>query len=330
MYNDKGISIRMKKVAQHSLSYAYNRSFFEKKLGEIGPDVIHVHGVSIQMLPFHDALMAAGIPYITTAHGLYSNDPLALPSFDGRLEGDLLRAINERRQPITFVSNGVCEEAARTFSLDKCYLHVVHNGVDTKRFTWKNASELRRKHGLPLDKKVIITVGTVCERKNQRAVVEALCAMEDGERRKLLYLVVGGGDTQSLKRAAEGMGVQSSVMITGKVDDESLTELFQLSDVFTLTSTSEGFGLVFLEAMAAGLPIITYADLAAVKELYNEDCMTLVNERTPEMLANAILEVTGKDADRDVIREMSEKWDWASVCRDYMELYRRSLKPLEE
>ena len=320
MYDGMGFLEMLKARIKYSIAHSFNRSILEKALKDFKPDIVHVHGLIIQVFPFYDLLLEKDIPFITTAHGLYSLDPNAFQDFDKDLEGDLLRAIDRKGYPITVVSQGVKDSAIRLFSLKPDNVNVVHNGVDTTRFEVKVKAELRRKHGLPLDKVILLSVGTVGRRKNQRATLEALKEMGHEERDRVMFLVVGGGETEELQATAKEMGLEGNVRITGNVSDDALVEMYLLADLFVLTSTSEGFPLVYLEAMAAGLPIVTYADIESVSELFDLDCMVLA-DRVAGGLGVTLVNAIERSWDHDLIRRMAMTWDWDKVCSQYEHIY---------
>ncbi|TFG55040.1 MAG: glycosyltransferase family 4 protein [Methanomassiliicoccus sp.] len=319
-YDEKGLVSRVKAKVKYSVVYSFNKSFFERKLKELQPDVVHVHGLIIQMLPFIDVLLERGTPFVITAHGLYTHDANVFLDFDKGLEGDMMKEIDRRGCPITVVSQGVKDKALSLFSLNPDNVHVVHNGVDTTRFEVNDKTELRRKHGLPLDKVILLSVGTVGKRKNQRATLEALKEMGPEERERVMFLVVGGGETKELQATVKKMGLEGNVRITGKVPDDALVEMYLLADLFVLTSTSEGFPLVYLEAMAAGLPIVTYADIESVSELFDLDCMVLA-DRAAEDLCATLVNAIERSWDHDLIRRKATAWDWDEVCSQYEHVY---------
>jgi len=105
--------------------------------------------------------------------------------------------------------------------------------------------------------------------------------------------------------------------------DEKLLDMYHLSDFFILPSTSEGFPLVLLEAMAAGLPIITFKDLGGVSDIYNSEYMELIPERDIESMVVTIKRAINKKWDRKKIMKLSKKWSWDFITRKYYCLYRK-------
>ncbi|MBI2095848.1 MAG: glycosyltransferase family 4 protein [Candidatus Omnitrophica bacterium] len=108
-------------------------------------------------------------------------------------------------------------------------------------------------------KKVLLTVGRISSSERYKGhgyVLEALVRLRNNYP-NLIYLIVGDGDDRPrLERRAAELGVTGSVRFIGRVKDEELPEVCRLADVFVMPSTGEGFGIVFLEAAASGVPVI--------------------------------------------------------------------------
>lgn len=321
MYDGAGLLTKTNWIVKFSVLYAFNRAFFERAFHKTEPNAVHVHGVTIQTLPYHDALLEMDLPYLTTAHGLYSEDPNIETNFDKSIEGDLLREIDRRSLIMTAVSIKVKEEAIKRFSLHEENVKVVHNGAAVSIPLDIDRSELRRRHGVPQGRFVLLTVGTVGKRKNQEALLEAMAAMPREVLSKTYLFVVGDGDITHLKSDAERLGITRFVTMTGRVNDTTLQEMYHIADAFVLTSTSEGFPLVFLEAMAAGLPILTYSDLEAVGEIFDPDCVIAVGERSPMALSEAIVCAMGRRWNKALILDRAARWNWEKVVDEYQGLY---------
>lgn len=324
MYHDRNAVTRAFVRLKYSLAYSLNRSFFRDSLRKVRPEVVHVHGVNIQTLPFLDELLDDDVPFVTTCHGLYSFDPSSFAEADSELEEDIYRALGKDGRMVAAVSRRLADELKRSFQMPPDTLRVVHNGVEPMKVA-RDRSLLRRKHGIPEDRTVVLTVGTIGGRKNQRAVLEALQAMTPDERGRMLFLVVGGGDANGLRDEVRSMGLDDHVIIKGVVSADAIGEMYALSDIFSLTSTSEGFALVMLEALSAGLPLVTYADLEGVDELTTSYGLTLVPARDAGMLAKAIIEASDIEWDQAVIRKGVERFDWGHVCSEYLSIYREAV-----
>src|SRR5262249_16331456 len=138
--------------------------------------------------------------------------------------------------------------------------HVVHPCVEQSRFSADtDVSELRdrfRLHG----KTVLLTVGRLTRRKGHDYVLQALAALR---RRDVAYLVLSDGELErELKALASGLGLSDVVRFVGPAAPDELPRYYAVSDLFVMPNRAlpsgdvEGFGLVFLEAGAAGIPVI--------------------------------------------------------------------------
>lgn len=119
------------------------------------------------------------------------------------------------------------------------------------------APPTRREYfGLPADAFVLVTVGRLIPRKNNVQLVSMLWnpALANAH----LLIVGDGPDAQNIRAVAAAHGVANRVHTLGAVSDDEKYRALSVADVFVSTSRHEGFGLMFLEAMAVGLPIVCY------------------------------------------------------------------------
>jgi glycosyltransferase involved in cell wall biosynthesis len=114
----------------------------------------------------------------------------------------------------------------------------------------------RAELGLPADAFVLVTVGRLVARKDTVQLVRALAA---SKRSQAHLLIVGDGpEAPEIRRAAAELGVAERVHMLGQTSDAEKYRALAVADAFASTSQHEGFGLVFLEAMAFGLPVLCY------------------------------------------------------------------------
>jgi len=152
---------------------------------------------------------------------------------------------------------------------------VVHNGVDAARFQAADpalAAALRRRAGAA-GRPLILAVGGIEPRKGSDTLVEAIAAVRRSGRRPVLA-VVGDHSFQDYRDYRErvlsslphlDLRLGDDVVLLGTVADAELPAWYAAADVFAFPSTKEGWGLAVLEAMSAGLPVIT-SDLPVFRE----------------------------------------------------------------
>ena len=138
------------------------------------------------------------------------------------------------------------------------HVKILPNVVDEKFAPGSISTQLKSRLGLSTEK-VILTVGRMATGegyKGQDRIISALPRIIS-EVPDVMYLIAGEGDDQPrLQSMAEELLVESHVRFLGRIDDEDLVALYRLAHLFAMPSAGEGFGIVYLEAMASGCPAL--------------------------------------------------------------------------
>lgn len=141
-------------------------------------------------------------------------------------------------------------------------IEVVPTGIDLKRFNLQLSSDekkrLREKHNIPLENKVLLSVGRLAKEKN---LEEILTFVSNVQNENLTLLIVGDGPYRSeLENIASKLGITDKVIFVGMIPPEKIASYYQLGDVFVSASNSETQGLTYIEALANGLPALCRRD----------------------------------------------------------------------
>lgn len=144
-----------------------------------------------------------------------------------------------------------------------CPVFVVPSGIDLRRFAgepdpWRMAV-LRASLDIPRDRLVLVSVGRLAEEKNIGELLRIRAAMGAGG--VTLLLVGDGPDRPRLEGMAADLGLTApDVVFAGMVPPEQVADWYRLGDLFVSASTSETQGLTYVEALAAGVPVLCRAD----------------------------------------------------------------------
>jgi phosphatidyl-myo-inositol dimannoside synthase len=137
---------------------------------------------------------------------------------------------------------------------------VLPNTIDDERFRpGEKSKELRKRYGLRDEEQVVLTVARLAadERyKGYDRIIRSLPALQEKAGPIRFILVGKGEDHPRLESLAGVLGVRTNITFAGFVPDRELADHYRLADVFAMPSTGEGFGIVFLEAMACGTPVV--------------------------------------------------------------------------
>src|SRR3989344_3165447 len=139
---------------------------------------------------------------------------------------------------------------------------LIPNGVDihnfSRQFSYGEMTDLEKKLGIQPDDEVIISASRLVPKNGLDLLIEALALIRDKNPGTVYKLILAGEGPleESLKFRVESLKLDKNVIFIGAVDHKELSLYFKISDVFVRPSRSEGLGSAFLEAMAAGVPIV--------------------------------------------------------------------------
>jgi phosphatidylinositol alpha-1,6-mannosyltransferase len=201
-------------------------------------------------------------PYGLVLHGAEVTVPGRLPA-----TRSLLAHVLRGARLIVAAGEYAADEARRAARRNDLPIVVVPPGVDITRFRPLEPDErdaARHRHGLPLDAVVVLGASRLVPRKGFDVLIEAVARLQSGRPNLVLAISGSGRDRDRLGRIATKSGVD--VRFLGRVPDEELAPLYGAADVFAAPCRNrwagleqEGFGIVFVEAAAAGVPEVAGA-----------------------------------------------------------------------
>jgi len=175
---------------------------------------------------------------------------------------------------IIAVSSATADSLKSVFPEIKEKILSIPNGIDIKRFEIKESKEeLREKLNLP-DGVLGICVGRLVSFKNQKFLIKVAKEIKKDD---FYILIIGDGDEyEDLKKEVEKEKLENKVKLLGFVPSDEIPYYLKASDIFLYPSLKEGFGIVVLEAMAVGLPVVIFRDIYI--EEFGKDILVANNE----------------------------------------------------
>lgn len=194
------------------------------------------------------------------------------------------RMNTERADLVVASSRYSCEVARREYGVPEDKLVPVPEPIDLAEWDRRFAAARR----LPTSGPVVLCVARMYPRKRIVDLLEAALRIRTRIPSARIRIVGRGPEWESVVRRHAELGLAEVVTLLGDVSREELAAEYVSADLFCLPSVQEGFGIAFLEAMAAGLPVVA-CRAAAIPEVIEDDVTgTLVAPRDPEALAAAI------------------------------------------
>lgn len=284
------------------------------------PDVVHAGDLYPQGLTALVLKKILGLPYIIYCHGeeitqtdCYRYQPLVRNHIYCNADAVVANSEFAKQQLLRI---GVAHER----------LHKITPGVEAARF--QNAlpnSEFVNKHGLGR-KTVILTVARLVPRKGHRAALQAFSRV-CGEFPDAHYLIVGTGPEElRIRQQVQDLGLQERVTLAGFMPADQLPALYNLADVMLLANRREadgdieGFGIVFLEANAAGKPVIGGRSGGAIEAIEDGSTGYLVDPDSPDEIAAALRRLLADPGLRNSLgaagrKRSIEQYDWDSRAK---------------
>jgi glycosyltransferase involved in cell wall biosynthesis len=236
-----------------------------------------------------------GTPYWAVAHGIEA----------WNLQKPQLRAALREADLILSVSHYTRERLLAEQSLDPRRVVVLPDTVSPESFRpGPKPDYLLRRYGLRPDQPVILTVSRLFRSEQYKGYDKILESMPRITERLpgVRYLIAGAGDDRiRIEELIAARGLQDVVTLAGFVPDEELCDHYNLCDVFAMPSKREGFGIVYLEALACGKPALGGSKDGAVDALQHGRLGALVDPDDTREIAETLLAILEKTYPNDLM-----------------------------
>lgn len=133
---------------------------------------------------------------------------------------------------------------------------IIPNGVDTRIFKPLNKDKIRKKYGVKENDKIVVAAARLIKRKGIDYLINAIAGLEDRVTGLRLIVIGEGPEYQNLKSQILNLKIEKSANLIGAVPHRKMAGYINLADIFVIPSLYEPFGIVAVEAMACGTPVI--------------------------------------------------------------------------
>jgi glycosyltransferase involved in cell wall biosynthesis len=280
------------------------------------PDLVHAHFAWPAGYAAMKISEEFGVPYVTTVHGYDVYDLPFRNDFYKRAVSDVL----VKSAHVIFVSSELRRLATEKLCVKLKGASVIPNGYDSALFHPMDRDAARRELGLPLDAKIVLSVGALVPEKAYTYLVKA-AALVAKERPEALFVIVGQGpDEPALMSVIRERGLTDTFRLVGAKPHSEIPKWMAACDVFTLSSVLEGVPTVLFEAMACGRP---YAGtgVGGIKDTVTSETGITVPEKEPLELSKAIVKALTNNWDENVIFRMAERRTWLNIAKEINDVY---------
>lgn len=219
------------------------------------------------------------------------------------------------------VSNKQKEFISKTFPKYSNKLVVIPNGYNPEIFFQRNQQECRKILGIQKDTKVIVNVSNLIESKGHKYLIQAMSKVVKNNPKVLCYIIGMGPCKEKLEKLIHSYQLENSLILLGWKPDQEIPYWLNACDLFVFPSLYESFGIVQIEAMACGKPVIATRNGGSEGVLTSTDYGTLCNIGNIDELTINILDGLEKSWSSNYIAQYAKHFEWKSVAKETISTY---------
>lgn len=293
-------------------------------------DVIHIHTPFVAQILGQKLNRLLRCPMVVTHHTHFEE---YLSHYLPWLPGKWLRSLalslarwQARQADAIVVPTESIRTLLRHYGIRKP-LEVIGTGLPEDRYRRGDGCRFRQAHGIDPKRTMLLFVGRVAHEKNIDFLLYVLLAVRRSFPEVILVVAGEGPAREHLERLASRLDLSSQVRFVGYLDRrDTLQDCYAAGDVFVFASRTETQGLVLLEAMAAGTPVVALAELGT-RDILQPDCGALIAPDEPTQFAAEVCRLLN-DADlySQLVAQAAEyarTWSADERARSLLNLYRK-------
>jgi hypothetical protein len=293
-----------------------------------GIDVVHVQTPFVAHYAGIELARRLGVPVVESYHTYFEHYLYHyVPALPRSLLQYLARrfTVSQCHQVDAVISpSGQMAEALRAYGVNTP-IEVLPTGLPPGRFAPGNGSRFRLRHGIPAQRPVALFVGRVAHEKNIDFLIRMLPRLRALVPEVLLVIAGEGPALEHCRHLVAQLDLRSNVHFVGYMDrDTELLDCYSAADVFVFASRTETQGLVLLEAMAQGTPVVSTAVMGTVDVLSGAGGAVVVPEE-PQAFACAVAGLMHDPARRAVLAtratEDAQRWSSRSLAERLLRVY---------
>lgn len=296
------------------------RLFLKKSLGNIKPDVIHLHGAQTV---WYQSLIPSNSKLVVTFHGMIGlDDSLPEKAVYYKMERDSF--LSSRVNEIFFICTQLVNSFVKEYGTNGKRNLVIFNSYDNCRFYLEEKTE---REPVSNNQVKLYTVASLSDRKGQMRVLEALASLPDCS--GFQYRCIGGDSNGfSIKLDAYAHDHQVDFAYLGKRNPDDIRRLLSDADYMIMPSSSEGFGLTYLESIACGVPVILPKNLpiAQEKELINDNNSILLDDCSVESITALLAQIDSYHFDKKRVANSVVGYSWDDIAKLYVKEFKRIIQ----
>jgi 1,2-diacylglycerol 3-alpha-glucosyltransferase len=272
-------------------------AFIDRLLPSLKLDVIHSHH---PVLLGQTAANKAGeldLPLVFTFHTQYQEYTHYFPLPQEIVQDFLKNFVQNwlvdymrQCQHIVIPSESMRDMLEQDYGLRARYT-VIPTGIDMGRYSSADREELRKRMGWQ-DQQVVISIGRLAPEKNWPTFLRAAAQVYRNNPALRVVLIGDGAERKALEDLVDKLEIAERVTFTGQLPFDDVPAYLQAADLFAFASTTETQGLVTMEALAAGLPVVA-VDANGTRDVLEDGSQGFLVEDDPQAMAAAIEKVLG-------------------------------------
>ncbi len=292
-------------------------------------DVIHAH----DWLVAYSAKTLKNsydIPIVSTIHATESGRNSGIHDETQRYINDTEWMLTYESTEVIVNSNYMKRELQRLFGLPFEKINVAPNGININMFNGVEKDyDFRRQYAAD-NEKIILFMGRLVYEKGVQHLISAMPKILSGYNDAKLVIAGKGGMLEELKAQVDSMGIANKVYFTGYMDAKQVCKMYKCADVSVFPSTYEPFGIVALEAMLSGTPVVV-SDIGGLNEIIEHGVDGMKSYAgNPNSLADSILELLHNPELADnVVKKAKAKvkneYNWAKIAQDTHFIYQKAI-----